>query len=57
MLSDIEKFKYLKGTPFGEATSEIAELAITSYNYQMAVDILKRDLETWKKTLKFITNS
>ena len=39
-LSDIEKFTYLRSVLEGEAAAAIAELSLTSTNYQNAVDLL-----------------
>ena len=41
-LSNVEKFNYLKSKMVGEARSAIAGLALSSENYPVAVDILKR---------------
>ena len=44
-LSNVEKFNYLKSKMVGEARSAIAGLALSSENYPVAVDILKRRFE------------
>ena len=41
-ISNVEKFNYLKSKMVGEARSAIAGLALSSENYPVAVDILKR---------------
>ncbi|XP_060601760.1 uncharacterized protein LOC132755001 [Ruditapes philippinarum] len=41
-ISNVEKFNYLKGKLVGEAKSAITGLALTSDNYIMAVDILRK---------------
>ncbi|XP_053388626.1 uncharacterized protein LOC128551737 [Mercenaria mercenaria] len=42
MISNIEKFTYLKSKLFGEAGRAIAGLALSSENYNVAMDILKK---------------
>ena len=41
-LSNVEKINYLKSKPVGEARKAIADFALSSENYCVAVDILKR---------------
>ena len=40
-LSDVDKMNYLKGLLKGEALKVIGGLTLTSYNYVIAIDLLK----------------